>query len=1336
MTTVTSSEILRHATSFLDDAISQSDLRHRLLSAAGRRTSSDHTTLRTVNLASEALDTAISTTSPATHSSSLRLAERLLLPSPPTLLSSLLLALIQALGRRPAAAAVRLIDLFIIDPSAARSEIAPSLFEDLFLLRLQPAIQWFQDRRSQVIASISLSSDRSADGDERLRWADESPGRGALARMSGEQAEDLMELERDYEKVLDENCRVFAGYLKEVLENSEGNVRVAPPELVLAGNHNGWAVDRMKNGDLKVEESGIEENGLQNGRYNPMWVEGACSVEFDSSSSSSCSNAKSPPLYPQRVSPHHLIKQQLNRAKAPSNSNSDSEAGPSSGSLAFSSSSESELEIKEKYRQMTLFQFKQTQFPKQKQPISTESSCFPEILMADSDNMPVPGKQTPQKDFVCPITSHLFMDPVTLETGQTYERRAIQEWIDRGNSTCPITHHQLQSTQLPKTNYVLKRLIASWLEQNPGSKHVQPENPPMKSSQLSGLIRPSTSPTSVISQASINGTIGELRLAISHLCMSEILNESEMAVLRIEQFWREANMEIEIQTALSKPAVINGFVEILFNSVDPQVLRVTVFLLSELASRDKDVIQTLTTVDSDVECVVALFKKGLIEASVLIYLLKPSWTNLVEMDMVESLLMVIKRKEEDPIKMCLKPKTASVLLLAHILRGIDEDNVPMVARAVVSERAVESVVGSLEADWVEERIASVGILLRCIEVDGNCRNTIADKAQLAPVLESLAGVSEGEQFEIIHFLSELVKLNRRTFNEQLLHIIKDEGGFSTMHTLLIYLQTALQDQCPVIAGLLLQLDLLAEPRKMSMYREEAVDALISCLRKSDFPGTQIAAAETIMALQGRFSSSGKPLSRAFLLKRAGFNRSFRAVIRLEQQSHIAGESEETLEEEKAAEEWERKMAFVLVSHEFGLVFEALAEGLKSRYVELSSACFVSAVWLTHMLTVLPDTGIRGAARVCLIKKFVSVLKSEKDVEDKALAMLALSSFMDDSEGLHDLTFYVKDIMKFLRELRKSSPLASKMLKVLSEGKDLSVQDLWSHNELVQVDCSTNGEVLSVVCFKDRIISGHSDGAIKVWSIRGTLLHLIQEVREHSKAVTSLAILQSGEKLYSGSLDRSVRVWSIGEEGIQCIQFHDMKYQIHNLTVANTISCFVPQGAGVKVHSWNGDSKLLNSNKHVKCLALVEGKLYCGCHDSSIQEIDLATGTLSTIQVGSRKLLGKANPIYSMQVRDGLLYSVGTSLDGAAVKIWNASNHSMVGSLPFTLEVKSMVVSAELIYLGCKLGTVEMWSKEKLTRVGMLQTGTSGKVQCMALNGDGEVLVLGTSDGRIQAWGLT
>ncbi|KAK8677452.1 hypothetical protein V6N13_142988 [Hibiscus sabdariffa] len=56
------------------------------------------------------------------------------------------------------------------------------------------------------------------------------------------------------------------------------------------------------------------------------------------------------------------------------------------------------------------------------------------------------------------------------------------------------------------------------------------------------------------------------------------------------------------------------------------------------------------------------------------------------------------------------------------------------------------------------------------------------------------------------------------------------------------------------------------------------------------------------------------------------------------------ESEYQHEEEKAADAWKRKMAFVLVSHEFGLVFEALAEGLKSKSAELRSPCFVAATW--------------------------------------------------------------------------------------------------------------------------------------------------------------------------------------------------------------------------------------------------------------------------------------------------------------------------------------------------------------------------------------------------------
>jgi hypothetical protein len=79
---------------------------------------------------------------------------------------------------------------------------------------------------------------------------------------------------------------------------------------------------------------------------------------------------------------------------------------------------------------------------------------------------------------------------------------------------------------------------------------------------------------------------------------------------------------------------------------------------------------------------------------------------------------------------------------------------------------------------------------------------------------------------------------------------------------------------------------------MSIYREEAIDTLISCLRNTEFPAAQIAAAETIVSLQGRFSASGKPLTRAFL-KRAGLDKSFQTLMRMEQLSNIPGEFDET-----------------------------------------------------------------------------------------------------------------------------------------------------------------------------------------------------------------------------------------------------------------------------------------------------------------------------------------------------------------------------------------------------------------------------------------------------------
>ncbi|XP_059665160.1 putative E3 ubiquitin-protein ligase LIN isoform X2 [Cornus florida] len=65
-------------------------------------------------------------------------------------------------------------------------------------------------------------------------------------------------------------------------------------------------------------------------------------------------------------------------------------------------------------------------------------------------------------DFICPLTGLLFEDPVTLETGQTFERVAITEWFGEGNRTCPVTGRTLECQAVPLTNFILKRVIDNW----------------------------------------------------------------------------------------------------------------------------------------------------------------------------------------------------------------------------------------------------------------------------------------------------------------------------------------------------------------------------------------------------------------------------------------------------------------------------------------------------------------------------------------------------------------------------------------------------------------------------------------------------------------------------------------------------------------------------------------------------------------------------------------------------------------------------------------------------------------------------------------------------------
>ncbi|PKA66498.1 U-box domain-containing protein 30 [Apostasia shenzhenica] len=66
--------------------------------------------------------------------------------------------------------------------------------------------------------------------------------------------------------------------------------------------------------------------------------------------------------------------------------------------------------------------------------------------------------------FICPISLDAMVDPVTLCTGQTYERANILKWLSMGHRTCPTTMQELWDDAVTP-NKTLHQLIHTWFSQ-------------------------------------------------------------------------------------------------------------------------------------------------------------------------------------------------------------------------------------------------------------------------------------------------------------------------------------------------------------------------------------------------------------------------------------------------------------------------------------------------------------------------------------------------------------------------------------------------------------------------------------------------------------------------------------------------------------------------------------------------------------------------------------------------------------------------------------------------------------------------------------------------------
>ncbi|KAL9646355.1 hypothetical protein ABK040_014507 [Willaertia magna] len=92
-------------------------------------------------------------------------------------------------------------------------------------------------------------------------------------------------------------------------------------------------------------------------------------------------------------------------------------------------------------------------------PLTTQSSSFNK---EEIEKQIEEWKNKYLNKYICSISQQLMIDPVIIETGHTFERSSIEEWL-KSKNTCPITRKKLK-VKVPTPNFGLRLTINENIE--------------------------------------------------------------------------------------------------------------------------------------------------------------------------------------------------------------------------------------------------------------------------------------------------------------------------------------------------------------------------------------------------------------------------------------------------------------------------------------------------------------------------------------------------------------------------------------------------------------------------------------------------------------------------------------------------------------------------------------------------------------------------------------------------------------------------------------------------------------------------------------------------------
>ncbi|KAG9132689.1 hypothetical protein Leryth_020900 [Lithospermum erythrorhizon] len=456
--------------------------------------------------------------------------------------------------------------------------------------------------------------------------------------------------------------------------------------------------------------------------------------------------------------------------------------------------------------------------------------------------------------------------------------------------------------------------------------------------------------------------------------------------------------------------------------------------------------------------------------------------------------------------------------------------------------------------------------------------------------------------------------------------------------------------------------------------ETAIRVLLESVKCEENSTTQALAASILSNIGGTYSWTGEPYTITWLLKKAG-------LTSLQQRNMIRNFDflNESLHH-PATDAWSNKLARRLIK--YGIpVFHALEKGLKSKTKRVYRDSLTVIAWLG--CEIIKSSGdVRYVACETILSSVEQYIHPGIDLEERILACLCIYNYTY-GRGMKKLFNFSEGVRESLRRLSGSIWLAEELLKVAEYLQPNKWRISCVHTQIMEAGDNSSGAVTALTYYNGYLCSGYEDGSIKLWDIKGQTATLIWDRKEHEKAVRCFAIYEPGNRLLSGSSDKTIKIWQMVQTNLECVEVIRTKEAIRNLDASGKDIFAITKSHKLKVFDSSGKGTNVLKSKRVKSFKLSKGKLYLGCLDSSIQELSIAQTRQLELKAATKTWMLSNKPINSLAIYKDWLYSASVILEGSTIKDWKRITKPQITLVP---ERKSNILAMEVvedfIYLNC------------------------------------------------------